>query len=87
LRTDADIRTWLPGDIIYDNSVFVPADLPSGDYDLEIAVLDPVSGLPKVKLAIAGVQPDGWYALGRIKIVEQPSAKGPHVSSLIRPPV
>ena len=87
LRTDADIRAWLPGDIVYDDSVFVPADLPAGEYDLEIAMLDPVTGLPKLNLAIAGLQLDGWYALGKIKIVEQPSAVQSHVSSLIRPPV
>ena len=87
LRTDADIRTWLPGDAIYDSSVFVPADLPVGEYDIEIALLDPFTGLPKVKLAIAGIQPDGWYTLGKLKIVEQTSAKRPRVSSLIRPPV
>jgi hypothetical protein len=50
-------------------------------------MLDPVTGLPKLKLAIAGLQLDGWYALGKIKIVEQPSAVQSHVSSLIRPPV
>jgi hypothetical protein len=70
LPTDADVRTWLPGDTVYDNAVFVPAELPAGEYDLEIALLDPISRQPKVKLAIAGLQPDGWYALGKIRVVE-----------------
>jgi hypothetical protein len=70
LPTDADIRTWLPGDTVYDNAVFVPAELPAGEYDLEIALLDPISRQPKVKLAIAGLQSDGWYALGKIRVVE-----------------
>ncbi len=70
LPTDADIRSWLPGDIVYDNSVFVPAELPAGEYELQIGLLDPVSRQPRVKLAIAGHQPDGWYALGKIRIVE-----------------
>jgi hypothetical protein len=70
LLTDADLRKWLPGDNLYDNAVFVPADLPAGEYDLQIGVLDPQSREPKVKLAIAGMQPDGWYALGRIKVQE-----------------
>src|SRR5208337_3706453 len=59
LPTDADIRTWPPGDIVYDNSVFVPAEIPAGEYELQIGLLDPVSRQPKVKLAIAGLQPDG----------------------------
>jgi len=70
LPTDADVRTWLPGDVVYDNAVFVPAGLPAGEYDIQIALLDPVSRQPKVKLAIAGIQSDGWYQLGKIKIAE-----------------
>ena len=57
--TDADIRGWLPGDNLYDDAVFVPADLPRGEYELEMALLDPVDRKPKVKLAIEGLQPDG----------------------------
>jgi hypothetical protein len=68
LLTDADIRTWLPGDDLYDNAVFVPADMPPGEYDLGLALLDPVTQKPKVKLAITGIQPDGWYNLGKIRV-------------------
>ncbi len=68
--TDADIRQWLPGDAVYDSAVFVPANLPSGEYDLAIALLDPQTRTPKVKLAIAGMESDGWYALGKIRVEE-----------------
>jgi len=68
LTTDADIRTWLPGDNLYDNKVIAPSNLPSGEYDLQIGILDSLSNKPKVKLAISGKQPDGWYYLGKIKI-------------------
>lgn len=68
LDTAADIRKWLPGDNLYDDAVFVPANLPSGDYDLSLALLDPQTRLPKVKLAIAGMDADGWYTLGKIRI-------------------
>lgn len=68
LATDADVRTWLPGDIVYDDAVFVPADLPPGDYELALALLDPQTRQPKVKLAIAGIDADGWYPLGKISI-------------------
>ena len=66
--TDADIRSWLPGDVVYDNAVFIPADMPAGPYELAIAIVDPVSNAPKVKLAIAGMEPDGWYPLGTIRV-------------------
>ena len=70
-RTDADIRQWLPGDAVYDSAVFVPADMPAGEYELEIGMLDPGTGAPAVKLAIEGRQPDGWYSLGRIRVKAQ----------------
>ena len=63
-----DIKTWLPGDNLYDNSVLIPSDMPHGRYDLQIGIIDPLSGKPKVKLAISGKQPDGWYHLGKITI-------------------
>ncbi len=68
--TGADIRGWLPGDTVYDDCVFIPADLPPDEYELSIALLDPLSREPKVKLAMAGVQPDGWYSLGKIEVRE-----------------
>ena len=68
LQTAADIRKWLPGDNLYDDAVFVPADMPAGDYDLSLAILDPNTGKPAVKLAIAGMGEDGWYSLGKLTV-------------------
>lgn len=68
LITDADIRTWLPGDNLYDDAVFVPLDMPPGEYDLQIGILDRLSNKPKVKLAISARQQDGWYSLGKINV-------------------
>jgi hypothetical protein len=64
----ADIRKWLPGDNLCDDAVFVPPDLPAGDYDLDIALVDPATREPKVKLAIAGVREDGWHPLGKVRV-------------------
>jgi hypothetical protein len=68
LKTDADIRNWMPGDNLYDDGVFIPRDMPEGHYELQIAILDPRTGEPNVKLAIEGLRPDGWYALGGIEV-------------------
>ncbi|OGG06387.1 MAG: hypothetical protein A3F83_12485 [Candidatus Glassbacteria bacterium RIFCSPLOWO2_12_FULL_58_11] len=70
LLTDADIRGWLPGDAVYDDAVFLPLDLPEGEYDLAAALLDPRTRQPKVKLAVTGVGSDGWYSLGKITVKE-----------------
>ena len=68
LVTKADIRTWLPGDNLYDDAVFIPMDMPVGDYDLQIGIIDPVTNVPKIKLAIEGRDAEGWYTLGKIEI-------------------
>jgi len=66
--TGADLRSWLPGDNLYDSSVEVPSDTPDGAYDLHIGVLDERLDEPVVKLAIEGRRSDGWYELGRINV-------------------
>jgi hypothetical protein len=68
LLTDADIRNWLPGDNLYANSLFIPTALPAGKYELSLAIIDPGSKNPKIKLAIAGAAPDGWYPMGTVNI-------------------
>ncbi|MHC4396023.1 MAG: DUF4832 domain-containing protein [Planctomycetota bacterium] len=68
LVTEANIKTWLPGDNLYDDAVFIPRDMPTGEYDIQIGIVDKYSCKPKVKLAIEGREPDGWYQLGKIKV-------------------
>ncbi len=70
LLTDADITTWLPGDSLFDSSVFIPPDCPPGKYQLELGLVDPQTRQPKVKLAVAGRDKQGWYALGKIDVRE-----------------
>lgn len=66
--TDADIKTWFPGDNLYDDGIFIPRELTAGKYDLQIAIVDIQSHQPKVKLAIRDMKGDGWYSLGQIEI-------------------
>jgi hypothetical protein len=68
LATHADIRQWLPGDSVYDDTVSLPADLPPGDYELAVGIVDPVTRQPNVRLAIAGRDAAGWYPLGKLRI-------------------
>lgn len=73
LLTDADIREWMPGDNLYDGAVFVPWQMAEGDYELELALIEPprvseTAPQPVVDLAIEGRTGDGWYSLGRILV-------------------
>jgi len=70
LPTEENIREWLPGDVVCDEKLFIPYDAPLGKYQLEIAIVAPVSFEPRVKLAIEGKTNDGWYSMGEIEIKE-----------------
>jgi hypothetical protein len=71
IRIPVDVRTWLPGDAVFDGTVYVSDDLPSGAYELRIAMLDPLTGKPAIRFAIDGRQGDGWYAMGSITVKEK----------------
>ncbi len=71
LPTSADIREWLPGDIVHDERLYIPYDIGLGKYQLQIAIVSPVSYEPRIKLAIEGRNQDGWYSIGEIEIKEQ----------------
>jgi hypothetical protein len=68
IKLPVDVRKWLPGDAVYDGTVNIPAALKSGDYRLRVALLDPRTQQPAVRLAIEGRQPDGWYDLGSVSV-------------------
>jgi len=68
--SDASVKEWLPGDIVYDNSFFVPADFPTGICDVQIAIVDKLKHEPRVSLAIEGKVSDDWYQLGKVNIIK-----------------
>ncbi|MEX1135616.1 MAG: DUF4832 domain-containing protein [Balneolales bacterium] len=73
LLTEADIREWMPGDNLYNDAVYIPDDLPPGEYQLELAMIYPINQLgidhqPAIKLPIDARTEDGWYSLGKIEV-------------------
>ncbi len=72
VRTDVDLRKWLPGDAVFDGPLFAPSDLAAGDYELSVALLDPITLQPGIRLGIEGRRDDGWYPLGKIQITHAP---------------
>jgi hypothetical protein len=65
---NSDIRQWLPGDAVYESSLYVPQELKPGKYRVRVGLLDPRTAQPAIRLAIQGRQPDGWYDLGEITV-------------------
>ena len=68
LRVPVDVRKWLPGDAVFDGPLYIPENLKPGTYSLRVAMLDPRTEIPAIRLAIDGRQSDGWYDLGSIVI-------------------
>jgi len=70
----ADVRTWLPGTWDVVDTFTVPADLPAGTYDIEVAIVDragtdpTTAPLPPLQLGIEGRGTDGWYALSTVTV-------------------
>ena len=67
-RLPVDVRKWLPGDAVFDGTVYIPDGLKAGSYRLRVALLDPRTGKPAIKLAIEGLECDGWYSLAPIEV-------------------
>lgn len=63
-------NTWRPGDELVDNQgVLLPKDLPAGEYRIAIGLYDPLSGLRLPAVDAAGQPvPDGRVMLGVIRI-------------------
>ena len=68
IKLPVDVRKWLPGDSVYDGSFYVPETLKPGAYRLRIALLDPQTGQPVIKLANEGLQSDGWYDFAGLEV-------------------
>ena len=68
--TDADINSWMPGDNLYDDAIFIPWDMPAGNYRLQVGIVDRQTREPGVNLAIEGRDSEGWYSLGKLEIKE-----------------
>jgi hypothetical protein len=66
-ETNADITTWLPGDILFDCSITLPGNIPSGDYILEAGI---VRGNETILLATDSPRTNGFSQIGdKIRIL------------------
>ena len=63
-----DVRKWLPGDAVYEGSVYLDAGLAPGQYAVRVALLDPVTRKPVIRFAMEGLQQDDWYQVSEIKV-------------------
>ncbi|HLK20780.1 MAG TPA: DUF4832 domain-containing protein [Bryobacteraceae bacterium] len=67
MEVPADLRKWLPGDALVEETIPLPAIAP-GEHRIRVALLDPRTRQPAIQLGIAGRANDGWYDLGSITV-------------------
>ncbi|MFW2388680.1 MAG: DUF4832 domain-containing protein [Polyangiales bacterium] len=69
-----DIRTWLPGSWNVSDTVRIPDELPTGTYQVDVAILDrdgtapATTALPPLLLGNAGRRADGWYRVSALEV-------------------
>lgn len=68
MLSEADVRTWLPGDAFTDETVQIPEEVERGDYLLDVGIVDRSSQEPVIKLAMEGRREDGWYEMGAVQV-------------------
>ncbi|MFC2076550.1 DUF4832 domain-containing protein [candidate division KSB1 bacterium] len=68
--SDVDTRKWLPGRQELSLDYKLPPEVKPGRYQLYLALLDPYTKKPSVRLAIEGVDSKLWYGLSEIEIIE-----------------
>jgi hypothetical protein len=61
-------REWLPGVTDVAAQIIVPSGIPSGKYQLTVALVDPGGIFPPLRLAIDAPNTDGWYQVGQVTI-------------------
>ena len=58
-----------PGEVVpVTDKLALPEDMPKGEYDLALGIVEENSTEPVVRLAIKGRTADGWYPLGKLII-------------------
>jgi len=63
-----DIRQWLPGEITTEADMNLPADIPTGSYDIKLSINDPLNGLPEVRFANTHRDSHGRYLVSRVTV-------------------
>ena len=62
---EGDARHWLPGDVVQNGIAYLPDDMKHGEYEVSIALVEPLERRPRIHLANEGEEGDGWLPLGR----------------------
>ena len=68
IQADVDVTSWLPGDRSVAATLRLPTSLHAGQYTLGLALEDPTSEKPAIRLAIDSPQTDRLYRLSPVRV-------------------
>ena len=67
-QTEVDVSAWLPGDREAAGGLDVPALLPPGEYTLAVALVDPDTNEPAIRLAVEVPAPGRLHQISRVRV-------------------
>ena len=68
LVSRTSIKGWLPGSVSSEESMDLPPGVAPGKCQLGVAIVDPATKEPAVRLAITGRGADGWYPVSSVEM-------------------
>jgi len=68
VHSKQDVRKWLPEYTWFSEKVSVPKSLSAGLAHVDIAIVDPATDTPRVKLAIEEILDDGWHPMSAVEV-------------------
>ncbi len=69
VRSEQDIRTWMPGHTWFQETVTFPKELVPGVTEVDVAIVRPDTNEPVVKFASEEVLDDGWHPMARMDVL------------------
>ena len=70
LTKHVPVLGWLPGEHAVSSALPLDGDLSPGTYELAVAVVDPNTEQPAMRLAVEGRAEDGWYPVSKLEVTE-----------------
>jgi len=69
VHSKQDIRTWMPDYTWFRERITFPKTLKRGVVKVDIGIIDPSTGKPRVRFAVQDVLADGWHPMTSIDVV------------------
>ena len=69
MRSEQDIRTWMPDHTWFEETITFPKELVPGVTDVDVAIVRPETDEPVVRFASEEVLEDNWHPMTRMDVL------------------